>query len=533
MTDSQTAALQLGLKVPDGRLLMFEVWSHDNIRAVKEKIAMKLRGVTFLDDTCKRTVELFTYGNGLMCTVDGVYWGQRTHDGVERIFRVEVEGRLIRFGGKGLGGVTMPRLATKEDQRKLLARVRDVLEDARATHNLPPPVSLAGTNSLVQYTSSVQEADKGRDVLLLNGVIASRYSDNGYTGYVHVKTCSGKCGGRCYPAGQGSKSWPSLMRGAAARGDAREVRRLLSAGTDPEATSSDAGMSALHFAARHGHREVVELLLAAGAYARLPNKAGHSPVDLARQHKHPSIVRLLEERGNPLGQSFPGQGRHRLAPGVSGSDADAAEWPTWLRRDLNKAHPKEMTDLESVPWAEGIEVQVRHGAQVEEWCREAKAGWSRPKQALLGKTAVITKVRRQPLGERSRHGVLLELLFDQKTNERYWFPSRAVSSDDPAVRTANEEEEAIRQAKATARGATADNITKWRVVFNGVMVRDADIVWETGIGDGDTVHLVKDNHGYLGMTGENPRQTGVSGAAQPSRPARRNPQAVASGGLIM
>ena len=500
MADALTATFQLGLKVPDGRLLAFEASSHDSIRAVKEKITMKFRGVTFTDDVSRKFVEIFTYGNGIMVHVDGISWGKPTgSDGAEIITRVDVEGRMIRLGGKGLGGVTLPRLPRTE-QRQLIARIRDVLEEARVSHNLPPPVTLKEDSSLVQDAASVSnKTTQQRDVLLLNGVVATRFGGKQGTGYVHLKTCTGKCGGRCYPMGQGSKAWGALLRGAAGRGDAGEVRRLLAAGTNPEDTSEQSGACALHFAARHGHTLVCELLLAAGSYSSFTDSSGSTPLDIARRHRHTACIALLEKAMNPCGDRFPGNGKHPLAPGASAVNADSQQWPSWLLKDIRHAHSKDMTDLESIPWAEGNEVHVmRDPIKLEALCRDSWAGWSKKKADTANMHGTVTKVKRHRPGETLRNGVLLEVLFE--SGERYWYPSRSVISDE---QEREEDVEAVR--KATVTQATADSIVKWRIVFSGNVLRDHETLWEVGVSDGDVLHIQKDNSGYMGGTLDPPR----------------------------
>ena len=91
-----------------------------------------------------------------------------------------------------------------------------------------------------------------------------------------------------------------LLRSFARDGDADAIKRLLSAGANPNATN-DLGWTALMSAAGGGHADVVEMLLASGA--NLEAKSEHSSntaLIIAAHKKHPKIVKILLAAGaNP------------------------------------------------------------------------------------------------------------------------------------------------------------------------------------------------------------------------------------------
>jgi ankyrin repeat protein len=71
-------------------------------------------------------------------------------------------------------------------------------------------------------------------------------------------------GGGVIAMAEARDNWLSLLDAARA-GDAPTVRRLLSAGTNPNCRDILSGYTALHQAATAGHLEVVRLLVEAGA----------------------------------------------------------------------------------------------------------------------------------------------------------------------------------------------------------------------------------------------------------------------------
>ena len=77
------------------------------------------------------------------------------------------------------------------------------------------------------------------------------------------------------------------------QGRVEEVRKLLAAGANPNATKDD-GSTALMRAAWHGNALIAELLLAAGANPDAANKDGKTALDFAKENKHAKVVRVLE-----------------------------------------------------------------------------------------------------------------------------------------------------------------------------------------------------------------------------------------------
>ena len=79
---------------------------------------------------------------------------------------------------------------------------------------------------------------------------------------------------------------------AASRGDLAEVRRLIEA--NQEINASDAfGNTALIYAASGGFAEIVEFLLRNGADSRIKNKLGRTSLQSAESRKHARVVTIL------------------------------------------------------------------------------------------------------------------------------------------------------------------------------------------------------------------------------------------------
>jgi hypothetical protein len=103
-------------------------------------------------------------------------------------------------------------------------------------------------------------------------------------------------------AGNGDMSYPNtLLYDAAKKREAEVVRKLLSAGADPNWLHEEANDGPLHVAAASGHVENVRALLAAGAQIDL--RAHHNMTPLmyaiasevaAKQYKLPTILALIE-----------------------------------------------------------------------------------------------------------------------------------------------------------------------------------------------------------------------------------------------
>jgi len=74
------------------------------------------------------------------------------------------------------------------------------------------------------------------------------------------------------------------------------VRLLLDHHVDVNvvSTGSDAGYTALHYAAWRGHTQTVKLLLVNKADVNARTAGGNMPIDLARRNRHADIVKLLE-----------------------------------------------------------------------------------------------------------------------------------------------------------------------------------------------------------------------------------------------
>ena len=100
---------------------------------------------------------------------------------------------------------------------------------------------------------------------------------------------------------------------AAIRGDATEVRRLLDAGTDPNARreSGSSRNTSLHEAAMRGHADAVKALLDGGADPKARGSAGKTALHWAAERGHAEIVGALVAAGADLNAT---NNRQRAAP---------------------------------------------------------------------------------------------------------------------------------------------------------------------------------------------------------------------------
>jgi ankyrin repeat protein len=129
---------------------------------------------------------------------------------------------------------------------------------------------------------------------------------------------------------------PPLVR-AAAKGDDREVERILARGTDPNEADSS-GWTALHAAATRNHVDVVRRLLSSGADVDARTEDGVTPLLNAACAGRPVIEALLAAGANAAAKDR-GQGWRPLdrfadyanAAGVelvlkAGADVDAEDF---------------------------------------------------------------------------------------------------------------------------------------------------------------------------------------------------------------
>ena len=100
-----------------------------------------------------------------------------------------------------------------------------------------------------------------------------------------------------------TSSGPSMLIAAAKRGDADEVRTLLTNGADPDIKTviyannkDDDGQTALTYASAEGHIEVAELLLAYGADIHTKTEFDNTPIIYASEEGRAEIVRRLLDR---------------------------------------------------------------------------------------------------------------------------------------------------------------------------------------------------------------------------------------------
>ncbi|XP_069688467.1 ankyrin repeat and SOCS box protein 13-like [Periplaneta americana] len=90
--------------------------------------------------------------------------------------------------------------------------------------------------------------------------------------------------------------WGSLLRKAAANGNAKLVSALLRLGTEPSAPDAK-GITPLHEAARNGNLEAARLLLDAGAKVEANDVEKQAPLNFASMTSNAALVNLLLDRG--------------------------------------------------------------------------------------------------------------------------------------------------------------------------------------------------------------------------------------------
>ncbi len=80
---------------------------------------------------------------------------------------------------------------------------------------------------------------------------------------------------------------------AAINGHKQVVELLLAEGADPDARDTWPGLTPVHYATQNGHKEIVELLIAKGADVNAKTSQGQTPLDIALGRNHREIVELL------------------------------------------------------------------------------------------------------------------------------------------------------------------------------------------------------------------------------------------------
>jgi len=96
----------------------------------------------------------------------------------------------------------------------------------------------------------------------------------------------------------------SELADAAMRSDGAEVRRLLQAGLEVNASQAD-GATALHWAAYHGDTALARLLLEAGADTAVANRNGSTPMWLAANQGDAAMLQTLLEGGASANEELP------------------------------------------------------------------------------------------------------------------------------------------------------------------------------------------------------------------------------------
>lgn len=86
---------------------------------------------------------------------------------------------------------------------------------------------------------------------------------------------------------------------AASRGDSTQVRALVRAGANKEATALD-GLRPIEAAAQAGHLDIVRLLVENGAQVNGPSGNVRTALALAATYKHTEVVEYLISRGGEI-----------------------------------------------------------------------------------------------------------------------------------------------------------------------------------------------------------------------------------------
>ncbi len=92
-----------------------------------------------------------------------------------------------------------------------------------------------------------------------------------------------------------AKKRKEALIGAAEDGRLDQVKKLLKAGTDPNARCKD-GFTALMWAAARGHVDVVAALLQSGAEMHARTRKGRTAIEIAVQEGRTDVAALLQER---------------------------------------------------------------------------------------------------------------------------------------------------------------------------------------------------------------------------------------------
>uniref|UniRef100_A0A7N0U4Z7 Uncharacterized protein n=1 Tax=Kalanchoe fedtschenkoi TaxID=63787 RepID=A0A7N0U4Z7_KALFE len=97
------------------------------------------------------------------------------------------------------------------------------------------------------------------------------------------------------------RGW-TLLHVGARKGDIKEVKRLLSEGTDANVAAwgpKSQGVTPLHLAAEGGHLRIMDLLLEHGANidARTKGSCGWTPLHIAAKERKRQAVKFLVENG--------------------------------------------------------------------------------------------------------------------------------------------------------------------------------------------------------------------------------------------
>jgi ankyrin repeat protein len=147
------------------------------------------------------------------------------------------------------------------------------------------------------------------------------------------------CGMVAVPANpEPARAAESPLVQAAAAGDVKAVRALITPGADVNAQGSD-GATALHWVVRADDLATADALLAAGANPSIANALGITPISIAAENGNPAMLRRLLDAGADVATTDP-SGDTLLMAAVRAGNPDAVRLLLERGAPVNAAEPQ-------------------------------------------------------------------------------------------------------------------------------------------------------------------------------------------------